>query len=78
VVAARDLVSSKMMAAWVDAFYKRLLDSSLSGALSFALNASGAPMRLYSRQPKPGDLRIEQTLLQATGNQARTSLGRTL
>jgi len=67
VVAARDLVSSKMMAAWVDAFYARLPNGSLSEALSFALSASGAPMRLYSRQPESIDFRIEQETRQVAG-----------
>ena len=53
VVAARDMVSSKMMAAWVEAFYDRLPTRPLSEALEFARKASGAPMRLYARQPNP-------------------------
>jgi len=61
VVAARDMVSSKMMAAWVEAFYSLLPNSSLSQALDFAMNASGAPMRLYARQPESVDLRVERS-----------------
>jgi hypothetical protein len=60
VVAARDMISPKMMAAWVDAFYNLLPNSLLSEALDFALRVSGAPMRLYARQPDAVDLRVER------------------
>jgi hypothetical protein len=63
VVAARDLVSSKMMAAWVEAFYRVLPQTSLSQALDVAIKASGAPMRLFARQPDRVDLRVEQSAL---------------
>jgi hypothetical protein len=56
VVAARDMVSPKMMATWVEEFYSMLPDHPLSKALDFALKASRAPMRLYPRQPKSIDL----------------------
>jgi hypothetical protein len=49
-----------MMAAWVDAFYNLLPNSLLSEALDFALRVSGAPMRLYARQPDAVDLRVER------------------
>lgn len=61
VVATRDMVSSNMMAAWVDGFYGMLVRRPLSQALEFALKASGAPMRLYPRQPAVVDLLLEVT-----------------
>jgi hypothetical protein len=59
VVAARDMISSKMAAAWVEAFYRRLSTSTLSGALDYAINVSGAPMRLYAQQPNSVGVRFE-------------------
>jgi hypothetical protein len=59
VVAARDMISSKMAAAWVDAFYSHLSTSSLSEALDYAINVSGAPMRLFARQPDSVGVRFE-------------------
>jgi hypothetical protein len=44
VIAARDMVSPKMLAAWVEAFYAKLPQRSLSEALDYALKASQAPM----------------------------------
>ena len=61
VVAARDMVSANMMAAWVEAFYTLLPKAPLSEALDFAMRASGAPMRLYAQQPNSVDLRMETT-----------------
>jgi hypothetical protein len=58
VVAARDMVSPNMMAAWVEAFYNLLPNAPLSKALDFALRASGAPMRLYAQQPNSVDLQM--------------------
>ena len=58
VVAARDMVSANMMAAWVEAFYNLLPNAPLSDALDFAMRASGAPMRLYVQQPDSVDLRM--------------------
>jgi hypothetical protein len=68
VVAARDMVSPHMMAAWVEGFYGQLPTSPLSQALDFALRVSGAPMRLYARQPDSVDLLMERTgvVLQGT------------
>jgi hypothetical protein len=59
VVAARDMISAKMAAAWVDAFYRRLSTSTLSEALEYAINVSGAPMRLYAQQPDSVSVRFE-------------------
>jgi CHAT domain-containing protein len=61
VIAARDMVSPNMMAAWVEAFYRLLPNAPLSEALTVALRASGAPMRLYAQQPESVDLRMERT-----------------
>jgi hypothetical protein len=61
VVAARDMVSANMMAAWVDGFYGMLTRRPLSQALDFAIKSSGAPMRLYARQPAMVDLVLEVT-----------------
>jgi hypothetical protein len=60
VVAARDMVSPNMMAAWVEAFYRLLPTVPLSEALDFALRASGAPMRLYAQQPDSVNLRMQR------------------
>jgi hypothetical protein len=56
VIAARDMVSPKMMAAWVEAFYSRLPQHPLSEALDFAQKISRAPMRFYGRQVGHVDL----------------------
>jgi TIR domain len=56
VIAARDMVSPKMMAAWVEAFYAKLPERSLSEALDYALKISRAPMRFYGRQVANVDL----------------------
>jgi hypothetical protein len=56
VIAARDMVSPKMMAAWVEAFYAKLPQRSLSEALEYALKISQAPMRFYGRQVAKVDL----------------------
>ncbi len=56
VIAARDIISAKMMAAWVAAFYGMLPRSSLSRALDYACKLSQAPMRFYARQARSVDL----------------------
>jgi hypothetical protein len=61
VVAARDMVSPNMMAAWVEDFYSTLPTTTLSEALDHALRASGAPMRLYAQQSKV-DLKWERAV----------------
>lgn len=66
VVAARDMISSKMAAAWVDAFYRRLATDPLSVALDHAIKVSGAPMRLYARQPASVDVVFERSATVAT------------
>ncbi len=67
VIAARDMVSPKMMAAWVEAFYAKLPQRSLSEALDYALKISRAPMRFYGRQVAKVDLLFMQ-------NAARTAV----
>jgi len=56
VIAARDMISAKMMAAWVEAFYGMLLQRSLSDALDYADKFSRAPMRFYARQTRTVDI----------------------
>jgi hypothetical protein len=65
VVAARDMISAKMAAAWVKAFYGRLASSTLSEALNYAINVSGAPMQLYAQQPDSVSVRFEPQPVQA-------------
>jgi hypothetical protein len=65
VVAARDMVSPKMMAAWVEAFYSKLPNQTLSRALDYALSMSQAPMRFYGRQVKQ-ELVFEQDSVAST------------
>ncbi len=62
VVVARDIVTPNMMATWVDSFYHALAKSTLSEALAIALRASGAPMRLFPRQPNSLEVRVEQSV----------------
>ena len=50
VIASRDMVSPRMMAAWVEAFYAKLPQRSLREALDYAEKVSQAPMRFYERQ----------------------------
>jgi hypothetical protein len=58
VVATRDMVSSNMMAKWVETFYSALrLKKPLSVAFDLAVKQSGAPMRLYGRT----DIKIQAT-----------------
>ena len=56
VVAAKDMVSAKMMAAWVEGFYSILTTRPLSQAFDYALKASRAPMRFYGRQSRSEDV----------------------
>ena len=50
VVATRDMVSSNMMAKWVDTFYTALSHQKpLSAAFDLAVKQSGAKMRLYGK-----------------------------
>jgi hypothetical protein len=69
VIAARDMVSPQMLATWVAEFYRMLPTHQLSAALEFAMNASRAPMRLYSKREKSVDL-VLQLAGDATGEGA--------
>jgi hypothetical protein len=51
VIAARDMVSAKAMAKWVETFYKLLAQEPLSAASEDASRISQAPMKLYAQQP---------------------------
>ncbi len=51
VIAARDMVSTKAMAKWVEVFYKTLQREPLAVAHELATSVSQAPMRLYAQQP---------------------------
>ncbi len=50
VVATRDMVSPKMMAAWVEGFYGMLPSQPIQQAFDYAVKASRAPMRYYGRR----------------------------
>ncbi len=50
VIAARDMVSTKAMAKWVEVFYKTLQTDPLGTAYEFATSVSQAPMKLYTQQ----------------------------
>lgn len=58
VVATKDMISSKMMAAWVENFYKVLPGHRLSVALDFAAKESRAPMRFYGRLTKAPEMQF--------------------
>jgi hypothetical protein len=75
VIAARDMVSPRMLATWVAEFYRMLPHHQLSTALDFAMKASRAPMRLYAKQPKSVDLVLK---IDAEAPAARTTGGRAL
>ncbi len=49
VVATRDMVSPKMMAAWVESFYGMLPSQPIQQAFDYAVKASRSPMRYYGR-----------------------------
>lgn len=62
IVATGDMVSSKMMAQWVEDFYERLTHRvRLSQALEYATKNSGAPMRFYARQPRSMDVELRMS-----------------
>jgi hypothetical protein len=50
VIAARDMVSAKAMASWVQNFYGNLAKEPLAVASEFASQVSQAPMKLYAQQ----------------------------
>jgi hypothetical protein len=59
VIAARDMVSPRMLATWVAEFYRMLPTHLLSAALEFAMHARRAPMRLYPKRQKSVELVLE-------------------
>ena len=76
VIAARDMVSPQMLAAWVREFYDMLPSHPLSRALEFAMKASRAPMRLYAKQAKSVDLVLKMAAgAEPRGAVADTGLG---
>jgi hypothetical protein len=50
VIATRDMVDARMLAAWIENFYGGLPTSRLSEAFDYAVKASRAPMKLYAKQ----------------------------
>lgn len=50
VIAARDMVSARAMASWVETFYKTLMREPLAAASELASHVSQAPMKLYAQQ----------------------------
>jgi TIR domain-containing protein len=50
VIAARDMVSAKAMARWVETFYRTLTTEPLATASEIASRVSQAPMKLYAQQ----------------------------
>jgi hypothetical protein len=50
VIGARDMVSARAMASWVDTFYKTLTKETLAVANELASQVSQAPMKLYAQQ----------------------------
>jgi hypothetical protein len=48
VIAARDVVSARAMASWVETFYNALMEEPLAAANELASNVSQAPMKLYA------------------------------
>ncbi len=50
VIAARDMVSAKAMARWVETFYRALATEPLASASEMATSVSQAPMKLYAQQ----------------------------
>lgn len=59
VIAARDMVSTRAMAKWVEIFYQTLTNESISTANEIATRISQAPMRLYGQQQAPPIINIE-------------------
>jgi len=50
VIAARDMVSARAMASWVETFYGNLTREPLAAASELATSVSQAPMKLYAQQ----------------------------
>lgn len=61
VIAARDMVSAKAMASWVETFYRNLAKEPLATACEFAFECSNAPMKLYAQQLFPPRVMVSLT-----------------
>jgi hypothetical protein len=59
VIAARDMVSARAMASWVETFYKALMTEPLAAAIELASHVSQAPMKLYAQQRYVPSLKVE-------------------
>jgi hypothetical protein len=59
VIAARDMVSARAMASWVETFYKALMTEPLATAIELASHVSQAPMKLYAQQRYVPSLKVE-------------------
>ena len=58
VIAARDMVSAKAMANWVETFYQSLAKEPLATASELASRISQAPMKLYFQQRQAPPIRF--------------------
>jgi hypothetical protein len=59
VIAARDMVSARAMACWVETFYRTLMKEPLAAASELASRVSQAPMKLYAQQRLAELVRLE-------------------
>ncbi len=58
VIAARDMVSAKAMANWVETFYQSLMREPMAKASELASRVSQAPMKLYFQQRQTPSIRF--------------------
>jgi hypothetical protein len=58
VIAARDMVSARAMAVWVETFYDKLTQEPLAVAAQLASDVSQAPMKLYAQQQNLPSMRF--------------------
>jgi hypothetical protein len=58
VIAARDMVSARAMAVWVETFYDKLTQEPLAVAAQLASDMSQAPMKLYAQQQNLPSMRF--------------------
>jgi hypothetical protein len=59
VIAARDMVSARAMASWVETFYENLAQAPLAAASELASQVSQAPMKLYAQQRQEPAITID-------------------
>lgn len=59
VIAARDIVSAKAMASWVETFYNALASEPLAAASELASEVSQAPMKLYAQQQGAPSMKVQ-------------------